>query len=201
MFEISTYSTEQIIPLIPLLEEWIQREYVQYPYLWVPCEEGPSLEMFVKEKHAMVTIAKYQGQVVGVAAGMNFDSEQLHEYFQQSLVEKAKEKGFDASQILYISFFLTAPEFRNEKHLAASIYDTYVGFARKLGKTKISYWTDFGKEGHPLKPKEPIAIEPWELMDGFKSMGVKLELFWPTLQQDGTVKSESHTAEFFIKDF
>lgn len=202
MFEVESYSGDAIIPHTPLLEEWVKRDYIHYPYLWVPTTSDCGLDLFIKEEHALVTIVKQQGKVVGIAAGISFDSERLQNYFQEPLSKLAEEHGFDPSQILYMSFFLTAPERRNDPLLVQAMYDTYVKFASNLGKTKVSYWADMSSdEHHPLKPEKLVPIEPWgEVIHGFRSMKMKFNLPWMTLQSDGSVKEAIHPAEFFIKD-
>src|ERR1700733_878734 len=132
MLQVSTYSTDQIIEHIPLLEQWCRRDYIRYPYLWVPSHEELCMDIFVKEKDALVTLVRKQGNVLGVAAGIVFNSKLLEDYFQAPLVEKAKEQGFDPARILYMSFFLTAPEHRNDLTVVSSIYQIYIDFAKKL---------------------------------------------------------------------
>lgn len=202
MFEVESYSGDAIIPHTPLLEEWVKRDYINYPYLWVPTTVDFWFDIFIKEENALVTIVKQQGEVVGVAAGISFDSEPLQNYFQEPLSKLAEECGFNPSQIVYMSFFLTAPQRRNDTLLVQAIYDTYVKFASNLRKTKISYWAHMSsEENHPLKPKKLVPVEPWgEVIHGFRSMKIKLNLPWMTLQSDGSVKEEIHPAEFFIKD-
>lgn len=202
MFEIATYSEAKIIPHLPLLDEWVQREYIQYPYLWVPDSGGWGTDLFIKEKKSLVTVAKHKGEVVGVAAGLPFDSAALQVYFSESLTKQASQRGYDPAHILYMSIFLTAPAWRNDPALVQAIYNAYVAYAKALGKTKISYFEDIGtQKEHPLKPKIVIPIEPWgHVLHGFKSTGIRSNVPWMTLQVDGSAKEEMHCSEFFIKD-
>jgi hypothetical protein len=201
MFEVSTFSTEQIIPHIPILQEWVKRDYLEYPYLWVPSDAECFMDMFVNEKNALVTIVKKGEHVVGVAAGMPFNSEGLEPFFEHPINAMAKARGFDPSRILYMSFFLTAPEHRNEKMLVSAIYDAYLSFAKKLNLTHVCYWSEIEPENHPLKSQYPTTIEPWGIaINGFRNMNLQLDLYWPTLQVDGSIKNAKHVAEFYIKE-
>jgi len=212
MLELSTYSTEQVAPLLPLLQDWGVREFVRYPYLWVPPQDEifEAYALLAEEKNSLVTLVKHQGKVIAVAAGVPFDAERLHALFdgkdtevhlEPSVLQRVRQMGFDPSQIFYMSYFLTAPEYRNDKHLVELIYDKYVQFIRSIGKSQICYFDDLGRADHPLKPENPAPIEPWGVvLHGFRSMHVKKEFSWPTVQQDGSVKDEIHHLEFFVKD-
>lgn len=201
LLEVNTYSKQDIIPHIPLLQEWVKREYIHYPFLWVPSDQECCMDMFVHEKTALVTIVKKQGRVVGVAAGMKFDAKVLETFFEQPIALLTHQQGFNSSKILYMFFFLTAPEYRNDKHIVDTIYHAYVEFAKTLGLQQLCYWTDLGNEEHPLKPSSLIEVEPWEhIITGFKEMNIQFDQVWPTLQVDESVKSETHRAVFYIKD-
>lgn len=200
--KIETYLEEKIVPHLSLLNAWVQRDYVQYPYLWAPDNQEWGTDLFIKEKKTLVTLAKRDGEVIGIAAGLPFDSHALQTYFPESLIRQLNQQGYDPSQILYISIFLTAPKWRNNREVVEAIYNTYAAYAKALGKTKICYYEDVGiREEHPLKPEPFIPIEPWGYaLHGFKSMGIKLNFPWMTLQVDGSAKEETHCVEFFIKD-
>src|SRR4029079_19003193 len=123
--EMSSYSGEQITGLIPLLEEWVGREFANYPYLWVPtqgeiCETNARLP---SEENALVTVVRKEGVVVGVAAGIAFDS--AHSKEGREVLDKVIAQGFDPSKMVYMCYFLTAPECRNDAKLVEMIYNNY----------------------------------------------------------------------------
>jgi len=209
MWELSTYSTEQVEPLLSLLQDWGEREFIQYPYLWVPAKNEifEAYALLTKEKNSLVTLVKYEDKIIAAAAGVPFDAERLQSLFNEekgemnTLLEKVEQQGYNPAHIFYMSFFLTAPEYHNDQRLVELIYNQYVQFIHSIGKSQICYFDDLGKAKHPLKPEKPTPIEPWGcVISGFKSMNVKKEFSWPTLQQDGSVKEETHHLEFFIKD-
>lgn len=201
VLEMTSYCGEQITDLIPLLEEWCNREFANYPYLWVPAQ-GEICDAQAKlpsEKNSLVTIVRKEGAVVGVAAAIPFDS--MYSKEGQAVMDKAIAQGFDLSKMLYMCYFLTAPECRNDAKLVEMIYNNYLDFAAKLGRTQICYFEDAGREDHPLRPETPTAIEPWGVViDGFTRMDLQIEHSWPTLQPDGTVRDEAHKADYFYKD-
>ena len=201
--ELSTYSMQQVEPLLPLLEEWVQREFRQYPYLWLPAQGQYCLsnQMLVTEKDALVTLVKKGEHVVGVAAGVAMDTVLVKEYLGPSVSEKIKEQGLDPSQMIYMCYFLTAPEYRNDEEIVKTIYNQYIDFAHKIGKSQICYFEDPGKFDHPLKPDTLMPIEPWgHVIHGFSSMNFEESLSWPTIQSDGSVCDQAHVAEFFYKN-
>jgi hypothetical protein len=198
MFELSTYSTQQIEPLLPLLQEWGEREFIHYPYLWVPAKEEifEAYALLAREKNSLVAVVRNQGKIIGLAAGVPLDAGEL-----QALFDEVQGQGFDPSQIFYMSLFLTAPEYRNDERLVELIFDKYVDFIRSIGRTQICYFDDPGRPDHPLKPENPLPIEPWgHVIGGFRRMNVNKQFVWPTLQLDGSVKEEIHQLEFFVKD-
>jgi hypothetical protein len=201
-FEFSTFSKEQIEPHLGLLEDWVQREFKQYPYLWSPQQGEYCLSnvALLNVDDSLVTIVRKNGEVVGVAAGVAMDAPAFQEYLGNS-VGLIKDKGFNPSEIVYMCYFLTSPEHRDDQALADAMYQQYVDFAHSKGKTQICYFEDFGRDDHPLKPENPTPIEPWNrLITGFRSMDVSTELSWQTLQADGTVQDEKHSAVFFINE-
>lgn len=93
MLEVEIYSNDKIVKYAPLLEAWMQRDYMHYPYLWIPAEKETSLDIFINEKSTLLTVVKREGHVVGVAAGMRFESAYLSEHFEAPLSELSKEHG------------------------------------------------------------------------------------------------------------
>ena len=209
MFRVDCYFGKEIENFLPLMQEWGEREYIHYPYLWVPPkgEIFPAYALLAKEKETMIVVVTQKEKVVAIAAGISFDSKALQSMFdhlqpflEQSLIERTKLAGIDPSKLFYMSCFLTAPEYRNEEKLVALVYKHCAEFAHKLGKNQLCYFEGLGKEDHPLKPENPIAIEPWgTVIQGIQSMNIRFDLTWETLQKDGSVKDEIHTIEFFRK--
>jgi hypothetical protein len=209
MFELRTYDTEEIEPLLPLLQEWGESVFIQYPYLWVPVkgEIFGAFALLAKEKNARVAVVQNQGKVVGLAAGVPFDAPMLQAIFDEDgqaespLLQRVEEQGFDPSRIFYMSFFVTSPEYYNHLQIIDLIYNSYIDFIRAIGGNQLCYFDDIGRDDHPLKPERFLPIEPWgQAILGFKSMQVKKAFAWPTLQSDGSVKEETHQLEFFVKN-
>lgn len=201
--ELKTYSMDQIEPLLPLLEKWVQRAFVQYPYLWLPAQEtqySGNLGLLT-EQDAQVALVTQGSDVLGVATVVAFGSNTFKECLGESVVEKAKDLGFDPAKLLYVNYFLTAPEHLNEPHLVNMLYQQIVEYARQTGKTHVCYFEGAEKADHPLKPETMPVIEPWgHVIQGFTSMNLEADVSWPTIQGDGTVQDEVHVAKFFVKD-
>jgi hypothetical protein len=201
--ELNAYTKEQITPILPLLEEWVEREFLNYPYLWSPpagqtCDSNATL---INEEQGHVLVVKKNDEVIGVAVAVPFDSSQLQGYFNAQVIDLAKEQGFDPSSILYMSYFLTAPEHREDEHLVSAMYNHFVDFAHSIGKKQICYFEDLGDPNSPLKPEYPVNVEPWgHMIKGVRSMNIQFNPVWSTLQPDRSVKEEAHPSEFFIID-
>ena len=200
MLQTQNISSEGIVLYAPLLEEWMRRDYIHYPYLWVPAEGETYLNVFINEKSTLLTLIKREGHIVGVAAGMPFDSENLAQFFQAPLAKLAEERGIYPEKLYYISFFLTAPDCRNEKAIVEAIYDAQATYAKSLNKTQICFWCSLETAQHPLKPNTPTPVEPWGYtIKEYEPMHIELSLPWSTLQIDGSVKEEAHPVQFFMK--
>src|SRR5579872_4589622 len=75
--EITTYSSQEVVAVLPLLQEWIEREFFKYPYLLVSPKgvTHPSNEHVAQEARGLVIVVKRLDEVVGVASCVPFDSE------------------------------------------------------------------------------------------------------------------------------
>lgn len=204
--QIETYQAEQIVPLLPLLNTWAEREFSRYPYLLSSPKDQivcPSDIIFVNSSDAMLALAKLQGKVVGMAAMISFDSPALHSmYFERfHLMEKMQALDVDCSRMLYVAYFLTAPEFHNDNHIVHALFSKVVDFAHQKGKSHLCFMEDIAQHDHPLKPVRKTFIEPWgEVICGFTSMNLRINISWPTVDADGAVKELEHALEFFVKD-
>lgn len=201
-FELRVYSEERVLPVLPLLQDWVEEAFLGYPYLWVAPKEReiyPPNAHLADEKNAIIVVVQCQGKIVGIASGNPLDSPVLEPVLQPMLKQIAKQ-GFDPSQMFYMPYFLTSSEYRNDAALVEMMYQYYVDFARSIGKSQICYFQDRGMPVHPLRPEPFVEIEPWHLIQGFRSMNVQMDLAWPTLQPDGSVRDQMHTMEFFVQD-
>lgn len=203
-FELSSYSLEQIEPMLPLLEEWLQRGFGQYPYLWRPSKEekvSPGNRVMLSEKNALVTCVRKGDEVVAIAGGIAMEATSLQDLLGQTVIDEMKKQGYDPSQMVYMSYFLTAPEYLNEPELVEKVYNHYTTFAKEMGKSQLCFFEYFGSDDHPLKPNYVVPIEPWGyVINNSRNMNIKVEQSWPTLQVDGSVVEEAHQVEFFVKD-
>ncbi len=198
--ELTTYSLDQIVPILPLLQTWVKNAFIQHPYLWSPPQGDiyqPHL-FLLKESRGLISVVKKGEEVLGVAAGVAFDSQLFQEDFGSSVIAQIKEKGFDPAQMIYMCYFLTAPQCRNEAHLVDLIYKRYLDFARAHGKTQFCY---IEHQESQNKPTQSAPLEPWgHAISDCTSMDVHWKVNWPTLQPDGSVVEQPHHMEFFVKN-
>jgi hypothetical protein len=197
---VESYQQERIVALLPLLNTWADREFSHYPYLLSSPKDQivcPSDLVFVNSSDALITLAESQGHIVGMAAMISFDSPVLHAmYFDRfRLFEKMQALGIDCTQMLYVAYFLTAPDCHNDPKVVKALYDRIVAFAQEKGKTQLCYMEDIGDPDHPYR------IEPWgDVIDGCKSLKLQVRIAWPTQTLDGPAQDLQHTLEFFAKN-
>ncbi len=202
--EVTTYQREEIVPLLPLLNQWILREFSQYPYCSPPKDlvVFPSDIIFVNSREALVALAKKEDQVIGMITLIAFDSPSLHAMYLNQwfphLLEEVRAHGFDPSKFLYVDYFLTEPSLHNDEQTVQALYQTLLHFAKKLGKTQLCYMADVG---HPTNSGGKYSVEPWgEVIYGFQSMEIRTIAILPTIDPTGGVKEREHTIEFFFKN-
>jgi hypothetical protein len=206
--EVTTYQKEEIIPLLTLLNDWIEREFSQYPYLYAAPEDRiifPSDIILVNSKKALVALAKKEGSVVGMAAMISFDVDFLHTTYLDGLfphlLENVRASGLDPSKMLYVDYFITEPAYHNDEQIVQSLYESIKGFAKSLGKTQVCFIQERGCPYHPACPKKPYHIEPWgEIIQGVQDPGIRSRSSWPTIDQSGNAKETEHSPEFFFID-
>ena len=207
-WELSAYSHHVIASILPLIQEWTETEFIQYPYFrsLAQGEIFPLFALLADEPLSLVTLVKAQDKVIGIAGGVVLDCVSLQSFFEQSLMptslsfaQRLQMQGFDPSRIFYMAFFLTAPEYRNDTNLIALMYNQFNAFAYQLDRDQICF---FESVGDPMrKPENFTPIQPWNgVIKQCRSMGVEWDMYWPTLQLDGSIKQQAHTLEFFVKE-
>lgn len=198
--EIATYSSEEITPILPLLQDWVEREFLKYPYLWV-APKGTIYtpnERLMEDERGLAAVVKRENEVVAVFCCIPFDSVAL-EPSLQPLLSTVKEKWFDPSRMLYIPYFLSLEDIRNDERAIYSIYQHLLEHAKQTGCHQICVMEALGQPNHLLRPDSFIALEPWGKL-GFEKMDIELEITWPTLQVDGSICEEAHTMVFLYKN-
>lgn len=195
---------ENILPYLPLMNQWFIQAFQKPPY----CYAGPSTQelvdpqdlFYVNDPHGIVIIAKKNEEIVGVAAGLPFDSKYLLAYLEsrhKGTLSEIIAAGFDPVQMFYLSYILTSPKFKNKKNLSSSIFDAIKNWASLIGKNQICWQEDVS-----LTIDLNEKVEEWkEYVTGFNTMGVRLHYNWLTLQTDGLVQEAQHTMEFFYNNF
>lgn len=199
---------EKILPVLPLMNRWSSEAFQKPPYSYagVATTElvDPQDLLYVNDPNGIVIIAKNMGKVVGVAAGLPFDSKDLQSYFESRLKESYKgayremnEKGFNPSKMFYLTYILTSQEFGEKSLLSHSIFNAIKNWAMKSKKKQIC-WQEHVSSLHTSEIKK---VETWqEDVGGFIKMGIQFTYPWPTRQFDGTIKEADHTMEFFYKE-
>lgn len=203
--EMNLLSGESALAFAPTIHEWVSHHFRSYPYLYAAKEDETVNSgdlIYGKADQAFVIAPKMGGKIAGILAAIPLDAPLLNgEYLPADMADRIKEKGFHPEKILYIGMFLIAPEYRQDKSFVCSLYDQLVKSAKERGKTEICYIEILREENHPLKPAFYLPPEPWgEMISGFKSMDITVDLTWPTLQPDGSTKDEANKLLFYIKN-
>ena len=200
------YERKEVLPLMPLMCQWVAHFYGAYPYLYAPSSElivNSSDTMFINEKESLVLSAAKDGELVGLAFGISLDSPYLYEsYFPESLKDRFLEKGYNPHHIFYVNVFIISPEHLDDEALVSSMYNALAEFAKGVGKKEISYMEIIQNGNHPLKPESYLPPEPWGRghLPDFESTGITIDIAWPTFQEDSSVKKETHSLVFYHAD-
>jgi hypothetical protein len=182
------------------MQEWTEREFGQYPYLWFPpagSEIAREVGLIADESQSLVAVLQNEGRVVGIAGGVPFDGLHIQAYFHSlnsSFGEKLRTQGVDPTRIFHMVFFLTDPVYRDTS--VGMIYDTFTAFARKLGRDQFCFFEAIGDPDYAAVP-----FEPWNaIIKNCRKVDIQLDVSWPTLQNDDSVQDEVHRLQFFINE-
>lgn len=195
---------ESILPFLPLMNRWFSISFQKPPYCYAgPCTRelvDPQDLFYVNDPQGLVIIAESDEKVVGIAAGLPFDSKYLQTYLEsrhKGAFDEIVKAGFDPSRMFYLTYILTSPEFKERALLSRRIFDVIKNWSAQIGKKQICWQEDVSYSN--VSPNE--KVENWEKdVGGFITMGVQFKYHWPTLQFDGSIVEAEHTMEFFYKD-
>lgn len=202
--QIQTFTREEVIPLLPLLHEWLTIHLHGFPYWYAPPKEQlihPFDTVYVNEKEALVVIAKQSDEVIGIAAGISLGSfyldYKLGNVFSPELLEQFKEKGFQPNEVLYVGYFLMAESHKVNVKTVLEIFDQLKAAAKKWNKKQICYIQVLCEESRMKESPEPYGT----IIQGFRNSGVVMQnLSWPTLQADNSMEMQNHDMAFYIMD-
>jgi len=202
--QVQTFSREEVLPLLPLLHEWLAKHLLGFPYYYAPPKEQlihPFDTVYVNEKEALVVMAKQGNEVIGIASGISLGSfyldYNLGNVFSPALIEQFKEKGFQPNEVLYVGYFLMAENHKENARAVLEIFDQLIAAANKWGKKQICYIQVLCDESQMKESPEPYGA----IIPGFRDSGVVMRnLSWPTLQSDGSMQMQSHDMTFYMMD-
>lgn len=203
--EIVSYSRENVVGRLPLMNSWCSYHLKGYPYLYVtPPEQiiNPSDVIYVNDPNALVVIATVGSETVGCAAGIPLSSQHLAQYyFSPKIINQFQEKGFKIDKIWYVGYFLMALDYREDFKTIETIYKKHVAHAKTIGLNQLCYVEVLRPDNEERKPNSFQSPEPWgNLILGFRETNVKMKSSWLSIQQDGTIKLEENDLTFFIKE-
>lgn len=200
--EIKIYRGKEEKHLVPMINAWVISHYMSFPFLYANQGETLANHVFFEDPNGFALFAEKGDQKVGMMLAIPLNSPVLDvQYSPFPMLSQMKEKGFDPDKILYGAVFVIAEEERQNQELIARMYQEAVSLAKKMGKTHICYFTTIREDHHPLKPTPYIPPEPWEeLTPSPRSMDITIDLTWPTLQVDGSVKECINPQALYILD-
>lgn len=195
--QIKTYQRLDVLPYLPIMNEWITHHFSQAPWSYAPPKDqivGPADTIYINEKESILILAEKEGEVQAMATVVSLDSYFLnHHYFPCDVAALFKEKGYNTSQILYIGCFLASPSVRHDRKAILAIYGHILDFAKHLGKREIAYMD-------LLVDEKQEKLEPWiDFIGGFESTGIIIDDPWPTLMNDGRIEMQMHQLAFYLK--
>lgn len=201
--EIKNYRNNQINEMRPIVNEMGFTHYKKFPYFYVHDDVPNFRSCFENDPNALLVCAEKNSKVIAILEAIPLNSSFLKDtpFTPFPVLQDIKNKGFNIDQTFYISGFIVNAEERLNKKMILNMFNNAVDLAKSLGKTQICFMELIGDENHPLKPDPYVPVEPWhELGVEFRKMDVSIDLAWPTLQPDNSVKEQVHTLTFFIGD-
>jgi len=192
--EVTRYKQEAIIPYLTMLQSWSIREFGNAPYLYAPAKEqiiSMSDIILVNSHRAELALARKDGKIVGMVGTVPFDVRELHgTYFSAyDLINKMRSAGLAPQNMLYVAYFLTAPECHNDPAVVDALY-AVVQHAYAEGKSELCYMEDIG----PASTK----IEPWgAVIQDCIATNIQVVIPWPT-KQGAVIKEMPHTLAFYV---
>lgn len=188
---IECYQNEALRQIRPVLDEFVQRELREYPYLYVSQEEEGYNAFFEDDPDTFVLFAEQDGKKIGVlqAQPLSLTAIETASGTPVEVLDQMRNGGFNLEKMLFVKAFLMNSEERAPLRGSALLFERAVEIAKGMGKTQICFLVMVENETHPLKPWNDIGRN-------YKSMNVSLEMSWPTLQPNGEVKDETHIMTF-----
>jgi len=205
MFDLEILHKENILPVLPLMNRWAIEAFQKPPYSFAGARANDLVDpqdlFYVNDPKSIVVVAKSRGQIIGIAAGIAFDSRDLQSYFEsrhEGAINEIVKAGFDPTQMFYLTYILTS-EFKEKTLLSCCIFDAIQAWATHIGKNQICWQEDVTPILN-LDTRNTEKIETWkEDVGGFIKMGVQFKFCWPTRQLDESIKEAEHTMEFFYR--
>ncbi len=194
------YTPEEAHLVTPVIDLWVQDHFKHFPYLYQGIPSPHTI--FSREAESFVLFGTIGSKYVGLIAGCSLNSDLLIEdYFIEDIRKDTLEKGYDPEKVLYVNFFLIDPSMREDIQFIQSMYSKACEKALEMGKTHLCYMEVVREKDHPLRPASYTPIEPWEDLDtSFDPLNIRINISWPTLQIDGSVREELNTMDFYIQE-
>jgi GNAT superfamily N-acetyltransferase len=184
------------------LREWIHEiarlritVFREYPYRYDGDEayEREYLAGLTLDQNDMVIVAEEDERVVAAATSLPLlGPADITDHADRLF----RAEGLDPSAFYYFSEILVLPEYRG-RGLAQAFYQQREIFAAERGYTRLCFAVII-TEGYP--PDDYFDPSPfWRKMGFAPNPRLVFPYAWPTIQEDGTTKEQSHRMMFWIK--
>lgn len=194
---IKRYRGKDITPHIGEIARFRIEGFRAFPYLYEGSMtyEEKYLSCYGEEEHALLVCAYSDEKLCAVATSLPLACE-------SEIVGEAPElfraSGFNPKDFYYFAEIIVSPAMRGHG-IAKDIYQVRQEHARELGLTGLCLAVVQRPTNDPLKPKDYISPERIWIREGFEKTSMTFHYEWPTIQPDGTVRSQKNEMRFWIK--
>ena len=187
--------------VLSLEEEFVAfrlSEFRQFPYLYegTAAAECAYLKAYAAESNSMLVTIREAGRAVGMLTSVPLLAKSFPAY--GGFADGVRQLGHDPAEFFYFGEAIVLPEYRN-RGLARRGCGMIEAYARLLGYRFGCMATVSRLADHPLRPVGYQDPGPVFAAFEFKKTRLTSVFAWPTVQPDGSVKTQENTMDWWIK--
>lgn len=137
-----------------------------FPYLYEGSVEYEKkyLETYFKAKYSFILLAEDKGIVIGATTGILASEE------EESFRQPFEDAGLNPEEVFYFGESVLLPEYRGQG-IGKKFFEEREAYARSLQFIKhLSFCAVVRPEGHPMKPADYKALDPFWRSQGFEKV-------------------------------
>lgn len=197
-FTIELCAGKDVKKYLELVSKFRIKLFAKYPYLYKGDLEYEKkyIDSYANNTQSTIAAAKIDQEIIGLSTGIPLISESEILSEADSLF---KNQHIDPKKIYYYGEIMVLPKFRGH-NISSRLLNAQDELIKTWGYTHVSLLTVVREKNHPLQPINYKSTDiVWEKM-GYHKTGLQLKFYWPTFQNDGTIKEEDHVLELWLRE-